>query len=131
MKFLREYWPTLMVVAVILYATLSEDPAGADEFPSIPHLDKIIHAVMFGGLVGAWAFDRYRSGHELTRRYMLGVAAACLVAGALDEIAQHFFTVGRAADPFDLIADATGIAVAFFAAPPAVRAVVNGARRRK
>jgi len=54
------WWPTALVVGVILYATLNSDPVGADRFPAIPHLDKLIHAIMFGGLFSAISFDRRR-----------------------------------------------------------------------
>lgn len=60
------FWlPSALVVAVIIYATLFPDPAGADELPDIPGIDKLIHAIMFGGMAGALAFDYCRS-HMLT-----------------------------------------------------------------
>ena len=61
--FLRHYWPTLIVVGVILFATLSSDPTGDVSF-EIPHLDKLIHAIMMGGLVGAIAFDYKRAERQ-------------------------------------------------------------------
>ncbi len=123
--FLKKFWPTLCVVAVIVYATLSNDPMPDVDMPLIPHLDKLIHAIMFGGLCGAWYFDLYRSGAPLTVRTRLLVAAACVGAGGLDELMQWLLTTDRAGDILDWAADATGIAVAYFAAPPAVRAVVK------
>lgn len=122
---LKHYWPTMCVAAVILYATLSNDPMPDVDMPLIPHLDKLIHAIMFGGLCGAWYFDLYRTGHALTVRTKLLVAAACAVAGGADEIFQLCFTADRAGEWLDWAADITGIAVAYFAAPPAVRAVVR------
>ena len=59
--FLRRYWPSGLCLAVIIYATLSSDPIGADELPLIPHIDKIIHFIMMGGFAGAIAFDYYRA----------------------------------------------------------------------
>lgn len=123
--FLRKFWPTLCVVAVIVYATLSNDPVPEMDMPLIPHIDKLIHAIMFGGLCGAWYFDLYRSGVKLILRRRLAVAAVCVAAGGLDELMQLLFTADRAGDLLDWCADAVGIAVAYFAAPPAVRAVVR------
>ena len=40
----------MIVIAVILYATLNDNPLGADELPIFPGADKVIHAIMFGGL---------------------------------------------------------------------------------
>ncbi len=125
MRFLRQWWPTALVVCAILYATLNDDPVGADELPPIPHLDKLIHAVMFGGLFSALCFDYYRSRHRLATGIMLCFAAASVCAGCLDEIAQTLLENGRSGDPADFAADCVGIAVAWFAAPPAIRRVVR------
>jgi len=40
----------MVVAAVILYGTISSDPAGVEHLPMFPGADKLIHAVMFGGL---------------------------------------------------------------------------------
>ena len=123
--FIKKFWPTLCVVAVILYATLNNDPLPDVEMPLIPHLDKLIHAIMFGGLCGAWYFDLCRAGNALSLRTRLLVAAVCVAAGGADEIFQLLFTADRAGDLLDWGADALGVAVAFFTAPPAVRAVLR------
>ena len=60
-RFVVAYWPSMLVSVVILYATLVPDPVGVDDLPSLPHVDKLIHAVMFGGLTGAVAFGFVRS----------------------------------------------------------------------
>lgn len=125
LRFIRQWWPTAIVVCVILYATLNEDPVGADELPLIPHIDKLIHAVMFGGLFAALCFDYYRAGHALRTRAMLCFAAACVCAGILDEIAQTLMENGRSGEPADFAADCLGIAVAWFTAPPAIRRVLR------
>lgn len=127
--FLRNYWPTLCVLGVIIYATLSSDPTPDLELPLIPHLDKLIHAIMFGGFTGAMAFDYYRSAkprRALTAGVMGVFAAIAAATGVLDEIAQATLTVERSGDVWDWVADCAGIAVAFFAAPPAIRRVVGG-----
>lgn len=131
MKLIRKWWPTGLVVAVILYATLSPDPAGAVHIPLFPGADKLIHAIMFGGLAGAVAFDWQRANRSrrIGRRLMAAFCAGCVVAGALDEIAQGLLTDGRAAEFLDFVADTAGIAVAYFLAPPAVWRVTRAGRR--
>lgn len=122
-----KYWPTVLCVAVILYATLTADPTAGAELPLVPYLDKIIHAVMFGGLAGAAAFDWQRAhrAEPIGRRRMALICCLCLLGGGADELAQGLLTEARTAEWADLAADALGIAVAFFAAPPAVRAVLK------
>ena len=115
----------MIVVAVILYATLNSDPVGVDDLPVIPHLDKIIHAIMFGGLFAALCFDLYRSGRQLSTGVKVAFAIACAVAGGLDEAGQILMENGRSGDIADWIADCTGIAVAYITAPPAIRRVVK------
>lgn len=124
-RFISRWWPTALTLCVIIYATMSADPVPETELFLIPHLDKLIHAVMFGGLVGAVCFDRARAGYSISRQAMLWVCAAVCIFGGLDEIAQAFCTRARAGDILDWLADCTGVAVAFFAAPPAVRAVLR------
>lgn len=119
----------MIVVAVILYATLWPDPAGVDSLPAIPHIDKLIHAVMFGGLAGATAFDRRRAGFALTRRSMMMCCLGAALFGVATEIAQVAMGIGRSGDGYDLAADFAGIIVAYFTAPPAIAAVLPKSRR--
>lgn len=127
-KFFGNWWPTMIVVAAILYATLNSDPVGADDLPQIPHLDKLIHAIMFGGLFSAIMFDRMRSHCSDSLAIRIMIAAVCVVCGAVDEIAQNAADNGRSGDIYDFYADIAGIIVAFFAAPPAIRAVLRKAK---
>ena len=124
-KFISQWWPTAIVVAVILYATLNADPVGVDRLPLIPGLDKLIHAIMFGGLFSALAFDWYRAGNAMTRRVLLIFAAASAIAGILDEIAQQAMHNGRQGDIIDFAADCFGILVAFFAAPSVIKKILK------
>ena len=72
----------MIVVAVIAYATIAENPPVPDDMPVIPHIDKLIHAIMFGGLAGAVMFDIRRSGKVLAEGTVVAVCLGCAVAGA-------------------------------------------------
>lgn len=126
-KTILRWLPSAIVIAVILYATLFPDPAGADMLPLIPHIDKLIHAIMFGGLAGALAFDYERTGlrKRPEPRVMLVCCVASLALGGAIELLQGAMGLGRGADWLDFAADAAGVAVAYFAAPPAIRAVLR------
>ncbi|MDE6156905.1 MAG: VanZ family protein [Muribaculaceae bacterium] len=119
-QLIARWWPTALVVAVILYATLDSDPVGVDSFPLIPHLDKLIHAIMFGGLFASISFDSRRAGHRLSTKSLLTFAAISIAAGAIDEVLQHTIANGRDGDILDWAADSFGIAVAYFTAPPVI-----------
>lgn len=122
-----KYWPSCLVVALILYATLAPDPIGAEELPSVPHLDKLIHAIMMGGLFGAIVFDRQRSdrSRSVTKRELYWIAVFVMLFGAVDETVQGLMGLGRSGDIMDLIADWIGTWVAFLVAPPAIRRVLK------
>lgn len=126
---LKRWWPSAVCVALILYATLNAHPVVADRFPAIPHLDKLIHAVMFGGLFGAICFDRVRAHMTIGRRALIIIGMAVALFGLLTEIMQTEMHNGRSGDFYDLIADCAGIVVAVFTAPPAVRRVLGHRRR--
>lgn len=56
-KFCKEWWPTALTLSAVLYATLWPDPVGASEVMLFPGADKLIHAIMMGGLASAVLFD--------------------------------------------------------------------------
>lgn len=124
---IRLFWPSAIVLAVILYATLCQSPLGANEIPPIPHIDKLIHAIMMGGFFSAIIFDLQRADRSriVTRRTMLAVAVGVMVFGGLDEIGQMLMDNGRSGELLDLVADWTGVWVAYFTAPPAIRGVLK------
>ena len=111
----------MIVVGVILYATLNPDPVGAREFNLFANADKLIHAIMFGGLFSALCFDWRRDGRILTRRRILAFAAATVIAGACDETFQYLLRNGREGDILDFCADTFGVFVAYFTAPPVIQ----------
>ncbi len=126
-RFLKQFWPSLLTLGVILYATLTPDPLGDETLPLIPHADKFVHAVMMGGLTGAILFDlRRRDRRErLGAKIVIAVGAGVLIFALADEWLQGQIGIGRPSDPYDGLANAAGVLVAMFTAPAAVRAVLQ------
>ncbi|MDE7427011.1 MAG: VanZ family protein [Muribaculaceae bacterium] len=126
-RFIRQWWPSALTLCAVLYITLSTDPAGSQSLPPIPYLDKLIHAIMMGGLSGAFAFDTARSSksHSITRRQMLKIVVAVMVFSVADEWAQQTFTQSRSGEWGDIAADWLGCVVAFFTAPAAVKSCLR------
>lgn len=127
LRFIKIWWPTLLTLAVVLYATLWPDPAGAEQVNLFPGADKLVHAIMMGGLASAIMFDRRRAGHKLYKHYIVAVGLVVVAFSAFLELAQQAMGLGRTLDWFDFIADVVGVVVASFAAPP----VINRIFRRK
>lgn len=122
-----DFWPTMLVLAVIAYATLHSNPVTPD-MSLMPHMDKLIHAIMMGGLLSAFAFDwqrRCRTHNVLTPRFLWTLFACIVVFSIGDELLQKAMENGRAADILDFAADTAGALIALFTAPPAIRAVLR------
>lgn len=120
---MKSYWPSLLCLALIVYATWFPHPLPSDSLPSIPHIDKLIHAVMFGGFAGAIMFDFRRSGHQLRLANAAWIAAGVGLFAVVDEVVQESLANGRAFEWLDIVADWVGIAVAVATAPPLIRAI--------
>lgn len=119
--FFVAFWPSLIVLAVILYATLASHPVGVDELPPIPHLDKVIHAVMMGGMLAAIIFDISRYRHRLPSKKTMWILCLCVCAlGLAIEGIQAIPIIGRGCDPADFAADCIGALAALWLAPPAI-----------
>ena len=127
------YLPTFVVVCVILYATLTSNPMGDTSLPPIPYIDKIIHAVMMGGLLGTFAFDWQRANPDkrLTPSFLWAVFGCVLAFGIADELLQDYIDNGRSGDPYDFLADCVGAAIAVYLAPPVIRYVLHISGHRK
>lgn len=121
------YLPTFIVVCVILYGTLTGNPMGNTSLPAIPHIDKIIHAVMMGGLLATFAFDWQRANPDkvLTPSFLWAVFGCVLAFSIGDELLQGAIDNGRSGDPFDFLADCIGAAVAVYLAPPVIRSILR------
>lgn len=102
---------TTLVVAAILYATIAPHPAGADELPMFPGVDKVVHFIMFATLAAALLFDLSRSKKATSAGRMMAVAGvAAILFGAVDELLQECLTDNRSGEALDWLADAGGVA---------------------
>lgn len=113
----------MITLAVVLYATLWPDPAGADDVMIFPGADKLIHAIMMGGLLSAILFDKRRSGSLLTNKYITYAAGIIIIFSVFDEVAQSLMGLGRSSDFLDFLADAGGVILASLLAPPVINRI--------
>lgn len=98
--------PVLVVMATIF--TLSHQPGDSLQLPSLPGLDKLAHAGVYGGLAAAAIFAVSPLPPTRDRRLIAAaVVAFCLLFGLSDEYHQSFI-VGRFASEWDLLADGVG-----------------------
>lgn len=124
--FLKKWWPTCVVVLVILYATWVPRPIDPNTLPPIPGIDKLIHAIMMGGLAGAILFDRRRANRKLqfTNHVVARVCIGVMIFSAFDEFVQGMLPIGRPSDVLDLLADWGGAIIGCVLAQPAINMVL-------
>ena len=81
----------------------------------IPHLDKIVHIIFFGALVGLWCYYfsvRSTDYDRLKKIFFIIFLLACL-NGIVIEYVQLYFIPMRSFDEGDIIADILSAGVAY------------------
>lgn len=113
---------TVVVSLAILYLTLVPRPLPEVDLPLFPGVDKLVHAIMFGGLAGAIVLDwsRWR-GVALSARYLIVAALVSTLAGGLIELLQLVMAMGRGCELWDFVADGVGAFLGAWVARPVAR----------
>jgi VanZ family protein len=108
---IRNYLLSVITALIIAYISL----AGSDNFDDIsfldiPGVDKIVHGIMYFGLMTVIVFEnRFRIK---SRMRLFIIAFIPFFYGALMELLQLWFTVSRSGSLLDLLSDALGILLA-------------------
>lgn len=130
LHFIVRFWPSMIVIGIILYGTLASHPLGDEKLPPFPYIDKVIHFMMMGGLTSAVLFDlrRHVCATKGTRsRLHLSFRLVCMVAlgvalfSVADEWLQGVLANGRPSETADGVANILGVACASLLAPPVLR----------
>lgn len=101
---------TIITVMAILWLTLAPKPLG-DEAPMLfEGADKVVHAIMFGGLTAMILLDWQRKNRwqRITWMFALIVAAVSSIFGIIIEFAQLGMHMGRGFEQADILADTIG-----------------------
>jgi VanZ family protein len=80
---------------------------------NIPHLDKWVHAILFGVMAMLFLLGFKRQIPRLhfnNKHYFLALIISTSY-GVFIEFVQHFFTLNRHADVYDVMADLIGAAL--------------------
>lgn len=101
-KILTTPWPSVLW-AVVIFIMLTIDTGSVESVPVIPHLDKAVHAFIFGLLAFLWVF--YRDAKR--KGAWLWVFIITALYGAGMEFFQENFTT-REFEWNDIIADSVG-----------------------
>jgi VanZ family protein len=102
-----------LLVQVLLCLPGQDLPSPGNFF--FPDIDKLVHLVLFGGIVWFWAYFAYRknwSGSRLRVFYFLLFIGASF-NGILMEYIQLWFIPGRSYDTGDMLLDVLGAGLAY------------------
>lgn len=105
LRSLAPTWAATAAVAVLLLAPVPAPPAaGVSALFGVPHVDKLVHLLLFLALGWIWHRSLARAGRPVP---YLAVFAAAVAYGAFLEALQHLSGV-RTAEWGDVAADALG-----------------------
>lgn len=107
---LKKFFPTIFIVVAILYLSLMRVSPRSD-MPAVPFGDKIVHVVMYMGLMLAFYFDVYRQNLPKIsfRRSLLYGVFSFGIFGGIVELLQMYCTTYRSGDWWDWVADVFGV----------------------
>lgn len=128
MPIVKRWWPSFVTLCVVIYATLFPHPVGADALAFFPGYDKLIHAIMMGGLDAAILFDCRRAGKRLSNRLIVSVAFGVSVFVVADEFIQEAVAPERFFEWLDIFAGVVGIIISSLTAPPVINRVLRKIR---
>ena len=104
--------PTIVVLAVITYLSLAQDPVHTRGLHLFEGADKVVHGCMYLALVVVGSYDLYRVG-RFSIGGSLGWMVAAVVWGGVMELLQGAMGLGRSADWLDFAANSCGAVVGF------------------
>lgn len=102
--------PTIVVLAVITYLSLAQDPVHTQGLRLFEGADKVVHGCMYLALVVVGSYDLYRVG-RFSVGGSLGWMVAAVVWGGVMELLQGAMGLGRSADWLDFAANSCGAVV--------------------
>ena len=107
---LKKNFFSILVALIILYLSLaSSETFSKVHFINIPHIDKIIHFLMYSGLMSVIIFENRKLVNSKSR--LMLVALIPFFYGILMEILQTTITTSRSGSIFDVMANSAGIII--------------------
>lgn len=101
----------LLIIFILLTMPGSDIPS--NDFFEVIYFDKWVHIGLFAFLAFFWQYPFLNSGRPFLKVLFL-IPILVLGYGIAMEYVQKYFTSSRTFDITDMIADATGIAIATF-----------------
>ncbi len=113
-KLLSSKWPAIGWT-ILIFVLLTVGTGNLEKVPmlGVPHLDKVVHFILFGTLVFLWWSFLYEKQKFFSLSMLLTIFLAVTAYGIGMEFYQKYFT-SREFELGDIYADAAGAAMASF-----------------
>ena len=105
------YWLLTVLYCAGLF-WLSNQPFDQRPELEIPGLDKLIHAILYGGLAVLVSNGIRRSGKETDPKWQFWAPILFATLYGLSDETHQYFVPNRSFDPLDLLADSAGALLA-------------------
>lgn len=116
MTFIKKYIASISWFIVMCYLLFSPSQSlPKTGLLNIPHLDKLVHAALFGIMAMVFLYDAQRA-QQNRRTSIVILLIFSVVFGISSELIQYSFIPGRAGNVYDFLADISGyvLGVGFF-----------------
>lgn len=110
---IRHYILSLIVFLIICYLSFFKPPS-IESIPTIPHLDKLVHFLMYAGFSSIIWLDYWRRNRAISKwssGWYIGCCLPILISGII-ELLQEYCTEHRGGEWLDLLANSLGALVA-------------------
>ena len=112
-KLLKYYKSISMLAFVLLISLLPADNTNKVMFIDFPHIDKVIHFIMYFLLSLTILFDIYSNKKKPTKIDALSVLSLVLIFSGIIEIIQELYIDSRSGSYYDLISNFIGLIFGF------------------
>ncbi|MBO4984368.1 MAG: hypothetical protein J6C87_01840 [Bacteroides sp.] len=110
--YIKKYPLSLLVILAVIYLSFFKPPSLNSELLKIPHLDKLVHLCMYGGLSGMLWLEflrAHRKDDTPLWHAWIGATLCPLFFSGVVELLQEYCTIHRGGDWLDFLANATGV----------------------
>jgi VanZ family protein len=100
------------ILTIVLLCIPGSDFPSEESFAfQFDGMDKVIHVILFGGIVLLWGFYIKRSAEPRKRKEILLITLSTIALGIALEFVQLYFIPDRSFDKWDMVADSAGAIV--------------------
>ena len=107
--------PITWTIAIQVLLCLPGTTLPSEGLFNIPHLDKIVHVILFGGFTGVWCYYYYLKGKSpgSLKTIFFVVYLVAALNGIVLEFIQRDYIPYRSFDQGDIIADVIASSIAY------------------